>query len=199
MVAWYCSTARLLDGPDAAARERYDRLGAAGVAAAAEQQLFGMGHRFSGRDGFGVATRPGDGPRNIEQFFMGNASDDRDDNTAVFETALYDALGIATDASAAIIKAAYRKLALQYHPDRHAAPDAAAAAERFVELGRAYEILSDAGSRARYDRGGMAAVDEPPRAVPDGFLMGHPSSGRRGFGAARAPEPKPAAAQCPQQ
>ena len=68
----------------------------------------------------------------------------------------YEVLGVARDADAAALKKAYRKLAVEYHPDRN--PDDAAAS-RFKEATEAYSVLSDAAKRARYDVGGHAAVD----------------------------------------
>lgn len=58
-------------------------------------------------------------------------------------------LGVASDASQAAVKSAYRKLALRYHPDRNAS---AAATERFLQVSAAYEVLSNPGRRADYDR-----------------------------------------------
>jgi molecular chaperone DnaJ len=63
----------------------------------------------------------------------------------------YDLLGVARDADADTVKKAYRKLARQYHPDVNPDP---AAQERFKEVTRAYEVLSDPQKRAAYDRGG---------------------------------------------
>ena len=60
----------------------------------------------------------------------------------------YALLGVAPDASADVIKAAYRKKAAQYHPDRNPSPDAAA---RFREVQEAWEVLSDGGRRTDYD------------------------------------------------
>jgi molecular chaperone DnaJ len=67
----------------------------------------------------------------------------------------YEVLGVPRDADAATLKKAYRKLALQYHPDRNDDPSAAAL---FKEATEAYGVLSDEGKRARYDVGGHAAV-----------------------------------------
>jgi molecular chaperone DnaJ len=64
---------------------------------------------------------------------------------------LYDLLGVPRDADAETIKKAYRRLARQMHPDVNPDP---AAQERFKEISRAYEVLSDPQKRAAYDRGG---------------------------------------------
>lgn len=68
----------------------------------------------------------------------------------------YEVLGVSKDANDGAIKKAYRKLALKYHPDRN--PDDKKAEENFKEAAEAYEILSDAQKRARYDRYGHAGV-----------------------------------------
>jgi molecular chaperone DnaJ len=72
-------------------------------------------------------------------------------------TDYYEVLGVARDASAAQIKAAYRKLALQHHPDKN--PGDHAAEARFKEAAEAYAVLSDGDKRARYDRFGKEAVN----------------------------------------
>ncbi|MBI5163193.1 MAG: molecular chaperone DnaJ [Magnetospirillum sp.] len=69
----------------------------------------------------------------------------------------YEILGVARSASADEMKKAYRKLAMQYHPDRN--PDDAAASERFKELNEAYDVLKDEQKRAAYDRFGHAAFE----------------------------------------
>ena len=68
----------------------------------------------------------------------------------------YDVLGVARNASEQEIKSAYRKLALQYHPDRN--PDNKEAEERFKEAAEAYSVLSDSQKRGQYDRFGHAGV-----------------------------------------
>ena len=68
----------------------------------------------------------------------------------------YEVLGIARGASDQEIKSAYRKLALQYHPDRN--PNNPDAEEKFKECSEAYAILADSDKRALYDRFGHAGV-----------------------------------------
>lgn len=73
-------------------------------------------------------------------------------------TDLYNALGIPRGASDADIKKAYRKAALQWHPDKN--PENKEQAEvMFKNIAKAYEVLSDAQKRSLYDQGGMDAVD----------------------------------------
>ncbi|MBN2388780.1 MAG: J domain-containing protein [Anaerolineales bacterium] len=62
----------------------------------------------------------------------------------------YKILGVDRKASSDEIKRAYRKLAMQYHPDRN--PGDKTAEERFKEINEAYQVLSDSGKRARYDQ-----------------------------------------------
>lgn len=70
----------------------------------------------------------------------------------------YEVLGVSRDADAAELKSAYRRLALQHHPDRN--PDAPEAAEKFKEASEAYAILSDPEKRKRYDRYGNAGFSD---------------------------------------
>jgi molecular chaperone DnaJ len=67
----------------------------------------------------------------------------------------YEVLGVPRDADAGAIKDAFRKLALQYHPDRNKAPGAE---ERFKEIAEAYAVLSEPKKRADYDAGGFAGI-----------------------------------------
>ena len=70
----------------------------------------------------------------------------------------YDLLGVARDVSAEDLKKAYRKKAMQYHPDRN--PGDKAAEEMFKKVSRAYEVLSDPQKRALYDQHGAAAFEQ---------------------------------------
>jgi molecular chaperone DnaJ len=69
---------------------------------------------------------------------------------------LYEVLGVSRNASAEEIKKAYRKLAIQYHPDRN--PGDKAAEEKFKEVAEAYAILSDPEKKLRYDRFGHTST-----------------------------------------
>ena len=90
----------------------------------------------------------------------------------------YEVLGVPRDATADQIKKAYRKLAMQYHPDRN--PGDKSAEEKFKEVTAAYEILSKEDSRARYDQFGWDAFEHGG---------GHPGGGGTLLrGAAAAPD-----------
>src|SRR5262249_61467417 len=73
----------------------------------------------------------------------------------------YDVLEVARDATDAEIKKAFRRLAVQFHPDKN--PDRAAE-EKFKEANEAYAVLSDPDKRAAYDRFGHAAFGAPGAA-----------------------------------
>ena len=68
----------------------------------------------------------------------------------------YEILGVSKTATEDDIKKSYRKLAMQYHPDKNDAPDAE---EKFKEISEAYAILSDAEKRSAYDRFGHAGIN----------------------------------------
>lgn len=82
----------------------------------------------------------------------------------------YEILGVSKGASADEIKKSYRKVAMQYHPDRN--PGDKSAEEKFKEAAEAYEILSDQDKRAQYDRYGHAGVSGNGRGPhPGGMNM----------------------------
>ena len=68
----------------------------------------------------------------------------------------YEVLGVAKNATEDEIKKAYRKLAIKYHPDKN--PDDKEAEEKFKEAAEAYDVLSNADKRARYDQFGHAGA-----------------------------------------
>ncbi len=81
----------------------------------------------------------------------------------------YEVLGVSKNASAAEIKSAYRKLALQWHPDKNKSPEAEA---KFKEINNAYSVLSDEKKRQMYDQVGHQRYNQ----------TGGPSSAGGGFG-----------------
>jgi DnaJ-class molecular chaperone len=95
----------------------------------------------------------------------------------------YSTLGVAKGASEAEVKSAYRKLAKELHPDKN--KDNPKASERFSEVTRAYDILSDKTKRAQFDRGEIDGDGNP--AMPFGYgggggFRGDPRGGQGGFG-----------------
>src|SRR5882757_5524758 len=78
----------------------------------------------------------------------------------------YEILGVSKSATADEIKRAYRKLAMEHHPDKHGGDDA-----KFTELGEAYEVLKDPQKRAGYDQYGQAGAAGNP------FGGGQPGGG----------------------
>src|SRR5688500_5361361 len=88
---------------------------------------------------------------------------------------LYQQLGIKRGASEAEVKKAYRSLAKQLHPDRN--KDNPKAAERFAQVTRAYDLLSDKDKRARYDRGEIDEDGNPRMPFGAGYGGGGPRPG----------------------
>jgi hypothetical protein len=75
----------------------------------------------------------------------------------VKETKFYDLLGVKPNASDSDLKKAYRKLALQYHPDKNSSPEAG---EKFKEISMAYEVLANPEKRRIYDQHGEQGIKE---------------------------------------
>lgn len=99
----------------------------------------------------------------------------------------YSTLGISKSATEAEVKSAYRKLAKELHPDRN--KDNPKAAEKFSDVTKAYDLLSDKTKRAQFDRGEIDSEGNP--AMPFGFgggggfrgdPRGQPQGGFGGFG-----------------
>ncbi|MET0401580.1 MAG: molecular chaperone DnaJ [Cystobacter sp.] len=82
----------------------------------------------------------------------------------------YEVLGVQKTVSAQDLKSAFRKVALQYHPDRN--PGNHEAEEKFKEAAEAYEVLSDPDRRGRYDRFGHAGVGGAAGGDPFGGFQG---------------------------
>lgn len=91
----------------------------------------------------------------------------------------YEVLGVSRDATQEEIKKAYRKLALQYHPDRN--PGDKSAEEKFKEISEAYEVLSDPQKRAAYDAYGHAAFDPRARVYSGARAGAGPEGWQGGF------------------
>ena len=81
----------------------------------------------------------------------------------------YEVLGLSRNAADDEIKKAYRKAAIKFHPDKN--PGDATAEEKFKEAAEAYEVLSNADKRARYDRFGHQGVNGPGGGGGGGFSM----------------------------
>ena len=93
----------------------------------------------------------------------------------------YQVLGVARSSSADDIRKAYRKLAMQYHPDRN--PGDKVAEDRFKEINEAYQVLSDKEKRARYDQLGSAYSNWQQRGgTPNDFDWSQWFSGQPGAG-----------------
>ncbi|TFK75008.1 DnaJ-domain-containing protein [Pluteus cervinus] len=76
---------------------------------------------------------------------------------APVETEYYDLLGVAVDADDTELKKAYRKQAMKYHPDKNPSADAE---EKFKDISKAYQVLSDSNLRAVYDKNGKSMTDK---------------------------------------
>lgn len=90
----------------------------------------------------------------------------------------YEVLGVPKDSKKGDIKSAYRKLALQYHPDRNKSPGAE---ERFKEISEAYAVLSDDDKRKRYDTYGHVGSEEVFRGSEANFEEVFKDMGFGGF------------------
>lgn len=90
---------------------------------------------------------------------------------------LYKVLGVSKSATASELKSAYRKLALQYHPDKNKSKEAE---EKFKEINQAYEILGNEQKRKQYDQFGSAAFENGGRGSAGGGPFG-------GFGGQQGP------------
>ncbi len=89
-------------------------------------------------------------------------------NKKMAEQDYYEVLDVSRTASEDEIKKAYRKLAMKYHPDRNQ-QNKASAEEKFKQIGKAYEVLSDSSKRARYDQFGHQGVDASMGGGSQGF------------------------------
>src|SRR6186713_1030351 len=88
-------------------------------------------------------------------------------------TDYYEVLGVSRTATEQELKSAYRKLALQYHPDRN--PNNKDAEEKFKEAAEAYSVLSDSDKRQRYDaygHAGLGGAGFDPNSVDLGDILG---------------------------
>ncbi len=101
----------------------------------------------------------------------------------------YSTLGITKGADEKAIKSAYRKLAKELHPDKN--KDNPKATERFSEVTRAYDLLSDGKKRAAYDRGEIDENGQPRSPFGGGFGGGGFGGGGPFGGAGGGPRPGP--------
>jgi len=90
----------------------------------------------------------------------------------------YKTLGVGRQASQAEIKKAYRKLAMQFHPDRN--PDNKEAESKFKEINEAYQALGDPEKRSHYDRLGSEYTQWQRQGAPGGFNWGQWTTGQQG-------------------
>jgi DnaJ-class molecular chaperone len=90
----------------------------------------------------------------------------------------YSILGVSKGADEKVIKSAYRKLAKELHPDKN--KDNPKASDRFSDVTRAYDLLSDTQKRAAYDRGEIDENGQPRSPFGAGFQGGNPFGGGAG-------------------
>lgn len=83
---------------------------------------------------------------------------------APVETEYYDLLDVPVDVNDTDLKKAYRKQAMKYHPDKNSSLDAE---EKFKDISKAYQVLSDANLRAVYDKNGKTMVDKESTELDD--------------------------------
>lgn len=95
----------------------------------------------------------------------------------------YDILGVSKGASSDELKKAYRKQAMEWHPDRHKGSDKEAAEKRFKEINEAYQVLSDTQKKSAYDQYGHEAF--APGGM--GSRGGNPFAGGNPFGGGSGP------------
>jgi curved DNA-binding protein len=95
----------------------------------------------------------------------------------------YKILGVDRKASEEMIKRAYRKLAMQFHPDRN--PGDKKSEEKFKEINEAYQVLSDPAKRSRYDQLGESYTHWQQHGAPGGFNWDEWSTGMPGGGNVR--------------
>lgn len=126
----------------------------------------------SPRVSFGTTTTTTANRRNDARLYMSSRFG-RDGQNRDF----YAILGVPRSADTAAIKSAYRKLAKQYHPDANPGKDTT---EKFQEINRAYEVLTNEELRAKYDRFGEAGIGTS--AASDDAAAGNPFGGAGGFG-----------------
>lgn len=89
----------------------------------------------------------------------------------------YEILGVSKSASEKEIKSAYRKLALEWHPDRNKSSEAE---KKFKEINEAYEVLSDPKKKQAYDQFGHQAFTQGGQPPPGGFPFGFGGTYRQG-------------------
>ncbi len=120
--------------------------------------------------------------------FLTGRSIDRDgagyNRVAVKFQDYYSLLGVARDADDDTIKKAYRKLAMESHPDRHPEGERDAAEARFKQISEAYEVLKDPDKRARYDKFGENWEHGQDFAPPPGSEQMSREEFERAFGGA---------------